>query len=138
MLDPLGIVATEEETEASMAESEQATGADMMRRLFGSETAAFAYLLLILLYMPCAAAMAAIWNEVGTAWTLFVAAWTTLLGYSAATIFYKIGTFAADPTGAVLAIVLCLVALAAVLLIMRRVVNSMRAKAPKIIQIHHA
>ena len=138
VLDPLGIVATEEETEASMAESEQATGADMMRRLFGSETAAFAYLLLILLYMPCAAAMAAIWNEVGTAWTLFVAAWTTLLGYSAATIFYKIGTFAADPTGAVLAIVLCLVALAAVLLIMRRVVNSMRAKAPKIIQIHHA
>ena len=138
VLDPLGIAATEEETEASLSETDQATGADMMRRLFGSDTAAFAYLLLILLYMPCAAAMAAIWNEVGTAWTLFVAAWTTLLGYSAATIFYKVGTFAADPTGASLAIVLCLAALSVVLLIMRHTVKTMRKSAPKVIQIHQA
>lgn len=138
VLDPLGIAATEEETEASLSETDQATGADMMRRLFGSDTAAFAYLLLILLYMPCAAAMAAIWNEVGTAWTLFVAAWTTLLGYSAATIFYKVGTFATDPTGASLAIVLCLAALSVVLLIMRHTVKTMRKSAPKVIQIHQA
>ena len=138
LLDPLGIKSAEDEAAESIAEPSQATGADMMRKLFGSETAAFAYLLLILLYMPCAAAMAAIWNEVGTAWTLFVAAWTTLLGYSAATIFYKVGTFGADPTGATFAIVLCLASLAAVLLIMRRVVQSMRAKAPKVIEIHHA
>lgn len=138
VLDPLGIAATEEETEASLSETDQATGADMMRRLFGSDMAAFAYLLLILLYMPCAAAMAAIWNEVGTAWTLFVAAWTTLLGYSAATIFYKVGTFAADPTGASLAIVLCLAALSVVLLIMRHTVKTMRKNAPKVIEIHQA
>lgn len=136
VLDPLGISSAEEEAVASLEAPEQATGADVMKKLFGSDVAAFAYLLLILLYMPCAAAMAAIWNEVGTAWTIFVAVWTTLLGYSAATIFYKLGTFSADPTGASLAILLCLVALAAVLLAMRRTVRNMRAKTPKIFEIH--
>ena len=138
LLDPLGIQSAEDEATESMAEPNQATGADMMRKLFGSEAAAFAYLLLILLYMPCAAALAAIWNEIGTAWTVFVAVWGTALGYSASTIFYKLATFSSDPSGAVMAIVICLAVLGAVLIAMRSVVRNARKNAPKIIEIHQA
>ena len=56
-----------------------------------------AYLLFVLLYFPCVAAIAAVYRETTPGWSLFVAAWTTGLGYLAATVFYQAATFARHP-----------------------------------------
>ena len=70
-------------------------------KLFGSQLAAFAYLLMCLFYMPCGAAVAAVYREAGVKWTLFLCGWTTAFGYCAATIVYRVGTFAASPAAAI-------------------------------------
>ncbi len=99
LTDPLGLnVGNLEDTE-SIAEEQ---GVDMttfgvMRQLFDSNAAVIAYLLLILLYTPCVAALGAIYRESGIRWTLFVAGWTFFIGYSFATIYYQLSMASAQP-----------------------------------------
>lgn len=135
--DPLGVsVGDLSDTEA--AAEEQGVAADsiaVMQKLFGSQLAAFAYLMMVLLYMPCVAAIAAVYREAGAAWTLFLAAWTTVLGYSAATIVYRVGTFAEDPAYAVTAIGISVALLAGLITFMRNWVRKNRGKGPRIIPI---
>ena len=135
--DPLGVsVGDLSDTEA--AAEEQGVAADsiaVMQKLFGSQLAAFAYLMMVLLYMPCVAAIAAVYREAGAAWTLFLAAWTTVLGYSAATIVYRVGTFAQDPVYAVIAIGISVALLAGLIAFMRNWVRKNRGKGPRIIPI---
>lgn len=98
--DPMGIEVDDDLTDtATAAEAQEVdvTTIDMMQKLFGSQTAAFAYLLLILLYTPCVAAVATVYREAGAAWTVFLSFWTLSLGYAGATIFYRVATFAQDP-----------------------------------------
>jgi ferrous iron transport protein B len=64
---------------------------------FDGQTGAFAYLLFILVYFPCVAAIAAVYRETTPGWTLFIAAWTTGLGYMVATVFYQAATFTRHP-----------------------------------------
>ena len=66
---------------------------------------------------------------------MFLAAWTTVLGYSTATIVYRVGTFAQDPLYATVAIVISLGLLAALLVFMRNYVKNNRGKGPKVIPI---
>lgn len=68
-----------------------------MTSRFDGAAGAFAYMLLILLYSPCVAALGAIRHEAGLGWTAFAAGWNTLLGYLAAVSFYQVATFARDP-----------------------------------------
>ena len=135
--DPLGVsVGDLSDTEA--AAEEQGVAVDsiaVMQKLFGSQLAAFAYLMMVLLYMPCVAAIAAVYREAGAAWTLFLAAWTTVLGYSAATIVYRVGTFAQDPVYAVIAIGISVALLAGLIAFMRNWVRKNRGKGPRIIPI---
>ena len=135
--DPLGVsVGDLSDTEA--AAEEQGVAVDsiaVMQKLFGSQLAAFAYLMMVLLYMPCVAAIAAVYREAGAAWTLFLAAWTTVLGYSAATIVYRVGTFAEDPAYAVIAIGISVALLAGLIAFMRNWVRKNRGKGPRIIPI---
>lgn len=135
--DPLGVsVGDLSDTEA--AAEEQGVAVDsiaVMQKLFGSQLAAFAYLMMVLLYMPCVAAIAAVYREAGAAWTLFLAAWTTVLGYSAATIVYRVGTFAEDPAYAVTAIGISVALLAGLIAFMRNWVRKNRGKGPRIIPI---
>ncbi|MRI34478.1 ferrous iron transporter B [Endozoicomonas sp. OPT23] len=99
LTDPLGLnVGNLEDTE-SVAEEQ---GVDMttfgvMRQLFDSNAAVIAYLLLILLYTPCVAALGAIYRESGIRWTLFVAGWTFFIGYSFATIYYQLSIVNIQP-----------------------------------------
>lgn len=65
--------------------------------LFGSQVAAYAYLLFILLYFPCVSATAAVLRELNRGWTLFAVCWTTGLAYGMATLFYQIATFFKHP-----------------------------------------
>ena len=76
--------------------------------------------LFILLYFPCTAAIAAVYNESGTRWTMFVAAWTTGLGYGLATIFYQGATWALHPASSMAWIGGIIVCFAVVLWSLRR------------------
>ncbi|MGN1359583.1 MAG: ferrous iron transport protein B [Kiritimatiellia bacterium] len=91
VLDPLGlgVVGGDEE---SVAEQ---TGADAsvlgsLRRKFVTGHQAFAYLLFILLYVPCLAAMATILREAGSGYGLLLAGYLTILGWCVATLYYQI------------------------------------------------
>ena len=64
---------------------------------FSGVTAAFAYLLFILLYTPCVAAMGALVGEFGGRWAAFAGTWTFALAYGTATVFYQAATFGAHP-----------------------------------------
>ena len=86
-----------------------------MALLFGSQIAAFSYLVFVLLYTPCVATLGAIVRESGVRWMLFVAGWSTGLAYTTAVIVYQIGTFAQHPgssaawlIGCAVFIILCL------------------------------
>jgi len=97
--DPLGLdVGDVSSSEVAAQEQEVSAGTfGAMVVRFDGAAGAFAYLLLILLYFPCTAAIAAIYRETNMGWTLFVAGWTTGLAYMAATIFYQAAIFARHP-----------------------------------------
>jgi ferrous iron transport protein B len=99
IFDPLGLnVGDITSTEVAAEEQEVSTGTfGAMVTRFDGQIGAFAYLLFVLLYFPCAAATAAIYRETNMKWTLFVATWTTGLAYLFATVFYQLGTFAQHP-----------------------------------------
>ncbi len=89
--DPLGFGAINEEQEVS---SNTFTA---MQQHFDGKVGAFAYLLFILMYFPCVAATGAMYRETGSRWTLLGVAWSTGLGYAAATLFYQTVTFIEHP-----------------------------------------
>lgn len=97
--DPLGISVGEiSDTDAAAEEQEVSTGTfGAMAKRFDGAAGAFAYLLLILLYFPCTAALAAVYRETNMSWALFVAGWTTGLAYIASTVFYQIAIFTRNP-----------------------------------------
>lgn len=68
-----------------------------MHKYFGSKLAALAYLLFVLSYAPCAAAVAAICRETGGKWALFSILYMTGLAWIAATVLYQLGTFFEHP-----------------------------------------
>jgi len=90
--DPLGIAVGEVQ-----ADDESACELDVDSSLFAtmraffhhSNAAAIAYLLFVLLYVPCVVAVSATWKEVGAALTLLQMFYATVLGWSLATIAYQ-------------------------------------------------
>jgi len=140
LLDPMGIevgdFGDEESAKAAAEDNEfSLTSVGVMQKLFGSQFAAFCYLLMVLLYMPCGAAVAAVFREAGAVWTVFLACWTSVMGYSTATIVYRLGSFGADPLYAVFAIVIAVALLVGMVLTMKCYVNRERANQPKVIPI---
>jgi len=99
LTDPLGLDV------GFVADAEQAaTTLEVEGGMFGAMTArfdgvsgAFAYLLLVLLYAPCVAALGTISHEAGWRWAVFSALWGTGIGYITAVVFYQTMTFARDP-----------------------------------------
>lgn len=92
LTDPLGLSGAESDARAV---SDKTFGA--MAARYDGAAGAFAYLLFILLYAPCVAAMGAINREVGPRWTGFAVAWTTGLAYLVSVSFYQAATFASHP-----------------------------------------
>tara|TARA_B100000989_G_scaffold295871_2_gene277829 strand:- start:3738 stop:6068 length:2331 start_codon:yes stop_codon:yes gene_type:complete len=68
-----------------------------MQTAFSSAAAAFAYLLFVLLYIPCVSTIATIAREIGTRWAYFSSAWSLSVAYSAAVIFYQLSIFFQQP-----------------------------------------
>ncbi len=121
--DPLGLKVDSDLTdvEAQAEEQEVNTGTiAAMSKLYDGELGAFAYLLMVLLYLPCGASMGAIFREVGIRWMLFAALWTTSIGYCAATLVYQIGTFSAHPSYSTMCILICVTILGSIVYGLRR------------------
>ncbi|MBL4900567.1 MAG: ferrous iron transport protein B [Colwellia sp.] len=114
--DPLGIdvgdlsdleqVAKDQDVELSTYQ--------VMQAAFAGQLGAFSYLLFILLYTPCVAAMGAIKSEVGTRWAGFAAIWSFLLAYLMATLCFQVGNFFVAPLMASISITLVLLCFAGV------------------------
>lgn len=99
LLDPMGLGVGDIKDKSATAE-EQGVSEGLfgeMESRFSGQAGAFAYLLFILLYFPCVAVIGAIVREAGGRWALFVAAWTTGVAYTSATLFYQIATFEQHP-----------------------------------------
>lgn len=115
--DPLGLDVGDLNDSAAAAQ-EQAVSAGTFGAMvarFDGAAGAFAYLLFILLYMPCSATVAAIFQEAGGRWAAFVAAWTTGLAYALATLFYQLATWMQHPAQSTLEVSVVVVSVGAVL-----------------------
>ncbi|NER83356.1 MAG: hypothetical protein F6K42_28150 [Leptolyngbya sp. SIO1D8] len=99
LLDPLGLSVGEvSDVETAAAEQEVAfTTFGQMALRFDGRVAAFAYLLFVLMYFPCVAAMGAVYRETNAGWTAFVGLWTTGLAYWSAVLYYQVMTFQQHP-----------------------------------------
>ncbi|MEB3356746.1 MAG: nucleoside recognition domain-containing protein, partial [Synechococcales bacterium] len=98
-LDPLGL-SVGDVSNLETAADEQAvafTTFGQMAQRFDGRVGAFAYLLFVLMYFPCVAAMGAVYRETNAGWTAFVGLWTTGLAYWSATFYYQAMTFARHP-----------------------------------------
>jgi len=92
VLDPLGLGGAKADAQAI---SSGTYGA--MAARFDGQAGAFAYLLFILMYFPCAAVVAALYRETGVRWAVFVSTWSTGVAYFSATLFYQSATFSQHP-----------------------------------------
>ena len=121
--DPLGLnIGDVISPEAAAEAQEVSTGTfGTMEAMFDGRVGAFAYLLMILLYMPCLAAVGAIWRETGWKWATFASVWTMSLAYGSAVGFYQAATFARHPETASLWIGGILAALAALIPVLRHI-----------------
>jgi ferrous iron transport protein B len=121
--DPMGLnIGDVTSAEVAGGQQEVAAGTfGAMAARFDGAVGAFAYLLLVLLYMPCAAAIAAVARETNWRWTTFICSWTTLLGYSGAVLFYQIARFGRDPATSAFWIAATVMTIVGVLGVMRYV-----------------
>jgi ferrous iron transport protein B len=120
--DPLGIDVGDLGDLQAVAEDQ---GVDLtifknIQDAFVTPEAAFAYLLFILLYAPCAAAMGAIVREVGGQWAKFIAIWTTAVAYIVSVSYYQIATFSIQPNSHVLYIIASVVIMGGVVFMLKR------------------
>ncbi len=128
LLDPLGLAprlaAVSEVSEGNTTNPASGLGRGafgQMAMRFESSAAAFAYMLFILLYCPCVAAVATVYRETNLGWTMFVVAWTTGLAYWSATLFYQVATFAQHPISSLAWILGLLTAMGGTFLVMKNV-----------------
>ncbi|WP_317615949.1 nucleoside recognition domain-containing protein, partial [Nostoc sp. 'Peltigera membranacea cyanobiont' 213] len=104
LFDPLGLSAANVSTDQKQAAAAQgvsvSTYGEMSKR-FSSTSAAFAYLLFVLLYFPCVSATAALYRETNLGWTVFAGLWTTGLAYWVAVLYYQLATFTQHPSSSI-------------------------------------
>lgn len=87
---------------------------------FTSDAAAFSFLIFILLYTPCVAAMGAYVREFGHKFAVFIASWTMFLGYFFASVYYQAMTFNTHPATSVAWIVFFLLLMSVVIALLKR------------------
>ncbi|GAL14485.1 ferrous iron transport protein B [Vibrio astriarenae] len=97
--DPLGIEVGDLSDTAAVAEEQDVDTSIFanIKQQFVSGHAAFAYLIFILLYTPCVAAMGAYVKEFGAMFARFIAVWTMALAYFGAAFYYQAAHFSDHP-----------------------------------------
>ena len=84
--------------EASKGDGEMDGGTmGTMAAKFGSDVAAYSYLIFVLLYVPCVSVMGAIARETSRGWMTFSILWGLNVAYSLAALFYQAATFSTHP-----------------------------------------
>ena len=120
--DPLGIEVGDLGDKQAAAE-EQGVDESVFGNIqanFVSGAAAMSYLIFILLYTPCAAAMGAYVREFGQKFAWFIAGWTMLMAYSFATWFYQIAHFVDHPAASAFWIVFFILINSGLFLLLKR------------------
>ena len=120
LLDPLGFSSLKE-GKKEMAEEEGVNIGTFgsMARLFDGKIGAYAYLLFILLYVPCVVAMSVTYREAGPKWMLFSIFWTTFMAYLASSGFYQLATFSRHPSSSLIWVTMEVLAFSSVVILMR-------------------
>ena len=119
LLDPLGLHELHTAAQATQASgASNATLAGLAAAF--TPLSAFAYLVFVLLYVPCASTMGALRREVGWGWMVFSIAYGVGVAWAAATTVYQVGTFAAHPAASAGWIGACLLGFALVVLGLRQ------------------
>jgi len=91
-----GLIGADVDTAVEELEVKESTYASLTKR-FDGKAGAFAYLLMILLYMPCVAAIAAVYRELNLRWTLFSAGYLSGLAWLVSVFFYQCARFSFHP-----------------------------------------
>ncbi len=80
------------ETMSESLESDASLMATLKQKFNNDKNRAFAYLLFVLLYVPCLAAMATVVREIGWGYSTILFSYLTLLGWCVATLYFQITT----------------------------------------------
>lgn len=120
LTDPLGINLGDVEAGEAAGDEINKDNFAVMRQMFGSTSAAIAYLLFVLLYIPCVAAMGAVYRETGLRWSLLVAAWAFSMAWGSGTLWYQFAQLGTSPVSALSWIGGLLLAAAVAVLMLRR------------------
>ncbi|WP_417345420.1 ferrous iron transport protein B [Ferrimonas sp.] len=121
--DPLGLNIGDAQDVDSMGDEFGFEAATLknLKSQFETGAAAFAYLLFILMYTPCAAVLGAMAGEFGGRWTTFSAVYTFVVAYATATLFYQASRLTVEPAHALMHIGIIVVILVAGIAYLRRV-----------------
>lgn len=113
--------------EASKGDGEMTAGQmGVMSAKFGSVSAAYSYLIFVLLYVPCVSVMGAIAREVGRNWMLFSFFWGMNVAFSTATLFYQIVSFSKHPAYSALCVFSVIVVNIVIIMLMRKFSRSIK------------
>ena len=101
--DPLGLDMGDISNAEAAAEAQEIHVGTLgqIGRLFDGQLGAFAYMLFVLLYMPCVATLGAIYKEQGGFWAFFSATWNTAIAWSLAVCVYQSGQIGDNPASAI-------------------------------------
>jgi ferrous iron transport protein B len=91
---------------------------------FNGPVGAYAYLLFILLYLPCVSTMAVIRQEANTYWMAFSIAWSFLLAYALAVLFYQGATLKLHPWQTLSCLALVVLLFTALIFILGRIAQT--------------
>lgn len=105
----------------SLGDAEESSTGLEVRRHFRSRASAIAYLLFVLIYAPCVAAIAAIYRETNGRWALFSVGYLTMLAWIVATCWYQAATLPAHPASSLSWLGGCLLFLAGFVFVLRRI-----------------
>lgn len=90
IIDPLGLATVNKDIDSLQFDlAVDSTTVSQIKISFVTTSTVMAYLIFILLYTPCAAALGTIYREAGFNWMIFVAIWTFIVGWLTATIYYQ-------------------------------------------------
>ena len=92
LADPLGLgsVSGDEEAVAEEMETDVSVFKNMREKFTGGQHQAFAYLLFVLLYVPCMAALGVAFRELGRWYGILLTIYLTVLGWCVATLYYQL------------------------------------------------
>ncbi|MFT6835721.1 MAG: ferrous iron transport protein B [Francisellaceae bacterium] len=102
-----------------------------MATSFGSVSAAFAYLLFVLLYVPCVATIGAMAREAGHGWSWLSVIWSTSIAYVLAVVVFQFTELWANTLSASISIFLALAYIAILIWMMKYFADKIKFK-PKI------